>query len=103
MLAPEAGTAPAHRTAFASGAGTRLTHAFTGRTARGIVNRFMDEHDAQAPYGYPQIHHLTAPLRAAAKAQNDASALHLWAGRGYRLAQELPAAQIVKRLSAAGS
>ena len=46
MLAPEAGTAPAHREALGGGASTGLTRAFTGRTARGIVNEFMRAHDA---------------------------------------------------------
>ena len=46
---------------------TKLTRAFTGRRARGIVNRFMLEHDADAPRAYPEIHYLTAPIRAAAR------------------------------------
>jgi nitronate monooxygenase len=99
MLAPEAGTAAVHRSAFADTGGTRLTRAFTGRTARGIVNRFMDEHEADAVRGYPQIHHVTSPVRAAAKAQGDSSALHLWAGTGYRDARELPAGEIVAALA----
>src|SRR5215213_4654198 len=68
MLVDEAATAPAQRAAIAAGgAPTALTRAFTGRTARGIVNKFMREHDAGAPSAYPEIHHVTAPLRAAAR------------------------------------
>src|SRR5829696_8459448 len=67
MLAPEAGTAEAHRAAIAAGeAPTALTRAFTGRTARAIVNRFMREHDAAAPSAYPDVHHLTQPRRESA-------------------------------------
>src|SRR5688572_1355160 len=56
MLAPEAATAPAHRDAIAAGkAPTALTRAFTGRTARGIVNRFMRDHEADAPSAYPDV------------------------------------------------
>ena len=99
MLAPEAGTAAVHRAAFTDTRGTRLTRAFTGRTARGIVNRFMDEHEADAVRGYPQIHHVTSPIRGAAKAQGDASALHLWAGTGYGDARELPAGEIIAALA----
>jgi Nitronate monooxygenase len=74
MLCPEAATAPAHRDAIASGqAPTALTRAYTGRTARGIVNRFMREHSADAPSAYPEVHHLTAPIRAAARQRNDAA------------------------------
>jgi nitronate monooxygenase len=99
MLAPEAGTSPAHRRALAGDAPTALTRAFTGRLARGIVNRFMREHDADAPSAYPEVHHLTAPLRAAARERGDADGFHLWAGQAYRLAREEPAADIVRRLA----
>ncbi len=51
---------------------TRLTRAFTGRRARGIVNRFLLDHDPFAPMGYPEIHYLTAPIRAAARELGDA-------------------------------
>ena len=47
MLCPEAATAPAHRDAIAGDGDTALTRAFTGRPARGIVNRWMrDRRDA---------------------------------------------------------
>jgi nitronate monooxygenase len=99
MLCPEAGTSPAHREALRGDAPTALTRAFTGRTARGIVNRFMREHDADAPSAYPEVHHLTAPLRAAARERGDLDGFHLWAGEGYRLAVEEPAGDVVRRLT----
>jgi nitronate monooxygenase len=100
MLAPEAGTSPAHRDALASQGATRLTRAFSGRQARGIVNRFMDEHGALAPLAYPDIHHLTTPIRAAAREAGDAQAINLWAGQTHALAEAAPAEQIVRRLGA---
>jgi nitronate monooxygenase len=100
LLTPEAGTSPAHRDALRGDAPTALTRAFTGRTARGIVNRFMTEHDADAPSAYPEIHYLTAPLRAAARERGDADAINLWAGESYRLARAEPAAEIVRALAA---
>jgi len=100
MLAPEAGTPEAHREQLRKSAPTRLTRAFTGRTARGIVNRFMVEHGEGAPAGYPEIHHVTSPLRAAARRRGDADAINLWAGQAHELAQELPAGEIVRRLGA---
>jgi nitronate monooxygenase len=100
MLTPEAGTSAAHRAAFASGAPTALTRAFTGRRARGIVNRFMREHDAAAPRGYPHVHYMTAPLRAAARAAGDADGVNLWAGEAYARAAAEPAAELVERLAA---
>jgi NAD(P)H-dependent flavin oxidoreductase YrpB (nitropropane dioxygenase family) len=57
------------------------------------------EHEAQAPSAYPYVHHLTAPLRAAARAAGDLEAINLWAGQAYALAQELPAAQLVRAWS----
>ncbi|HUZ25220.1 MAG TPA: nitronate monooxygenase [Streptosporangiaceae bacterium] len=57
-----------HRRALAGAAPTAMTRAFTGRTARGIRNRLMDDHSADAPAAYPDIHHLTAPLRQAGRA-----------------------------------
>jgi nitronate monooxygenase len=99
MLAPEAGTADAHRRALHGDAPTVLTRAFTGRPARGIENRFIREHEHAAPLAYPEVHHLTAPLRAAARAAGDPDGLHLWAGQAYRLTRELPAAQLVRELA----
>src|SRR5947207_2647981 len=71
LLAPEAGTHPVHRAMLGGDDDTALTRAFTGRLARGIVNRFMREHGRDAPSAYPEVHHLTAPLRAAAREQRD--------------------------------
>jgi|SRR5579863_1054708 len=100
LLCPEAGTSPPYRAALKQPGTTRLTRAFSGRRARGIVNDFMRAHDAQAPSAYPQLHHLTSPLRAAARAAGDPDAINLWAGQAYALTQELPAAELVARLSA---
>jgi nitronate monooxygenase len=100
MLTPEAGTSRAHREALRRGGRTGLTRAFTGRTARGIENRFQYEHSASAPIGYPDVHHLTAPVRAAAREQGDPDGFHLWAGQAGALAGELPAGELVRRLAA---
>jgi nitronate monooxygenase len=97
LLAPEAGTSAPHKTALRGGGETAFTRAFTGRTARGIVNRFMVEHP-DAPSAYPHIHRLTAPLRAAARAAGDADGINLWAGVNYARAEELPAAEILAKL-----
>ena len=100
MLCPEAATASAHRAALARGeAPTTLTRAFTGRMARGIVNRFVREHSADAPSAYPEIHHLTAPVRTTARRRGDAESLHLWAGQAYELAEPVPAAELVRQLA----
>ena len=101
MLAPEAGTAHAQRALLGEPSRpTMLTRAFSGRLARGIVNRFMEEHTASAPVAYPEIHHLTGPLRAKAREQGDADAFNLWAGQAHELAEERPAGEIVRGMGA---
>ncbi|MFC4471249.1 nitronate monooxygenase [Streptomyces xiangluensis] len=78
---------------------TELTRAFSGRPARGLVNRFVREHGPYAPAAYPQIHHLTSGLRKAAAKAGDAQGMALWAGQGHRLARDLPAQQLVEVLA----
>jgi nitronate monooxygenase len=97
LLAPEAGTSEPHSRALGAGRETALTRAFTGRRARGIVNELMRRHP-DAPSAYPHIHHLTAPLRAAARAAGDAEWINLWAGVNHGRAEARPAAEIVARL-----
>jgi nitronate monooxygenase len=100
LRCPEAGTSSAHQEALELGdRPTALTRAFTGRLARGIRNRFLDEHTAAAPTAYPQVHHLTAPLRAHGRSIGDADLINLWAGQAYTLASNIPAAEIVHRLA----
>jgi nitronate monooxygenase len=53
LLCPEAGTTAAHRAALARGGRTAITRAFSGRRARGLVNRFMVDHGAAAPSPNP--------------------------------------------------
>ncbi len=96
MLCPEAGTNEPHRLALTRPGATAITRAFSGRRARGIVNRFMRDHDALAPSAYPQVNQLTSPLRAAARQVGDADAINLWAGQAYRLAQARPAADLIE-------
>lgn len=100
MLAPEAGTNEAHRRLLRQRVPTALTRAFTGRLARGIVNRFMVEHSAGAPIAYPEINHVTSPLRAVARSRGDADGFNLWAGQAHELAEPLPAAEIVRTMGA---
>jgi len=81
---------------------TRVTRAFSGRPARGIVNRFMTEVEIEGPQGailpFPIQNALTRPLRTAAAKQGRAEFLNLWAGQGLRMARRQPAAQLVTKL-----
>ncbi len=99
LRSPEAGTAQVHRDALARPGQTSMTRAFTGRLARGICNRFLDEHSQDAPAAYPEVHFLTAPLRAAARSAGNPDLVNLWAGQTYELTSERPAAEVVARLA----
>lgn len=80
---------------------TRITRAFSGRPARGIVNRFMTEmeqYEDSVP-DFPIQNSLTRPLRTAAAKQGHAELLSLWAGQGVRLARRQSAAELIERLT----
>jgi len=109
LLADEAGTSPVYRAALAAaqelnpagppGTVTVITRAFTGRPARGLANLFTTRYSGVAPSGYPALHHLTRPIRAAAAAAGDPNRVNLWAGTGFQHATAQPAAQILTALA----
>jgi len=105
LLANEAGTKAAHRAALTDPAfnETTVTRAFSGRYARGLRNRFIDEHDHQAVTGFPNVFYLAAPVLAAAATSGDPQGTSLWAGTGFRQASAAPAADIVAGLVDGGS
>jgi nitronate monooxygenase len=102
LVCPESGADPLHKQALTNPmfVRTELTRAFTGRPARGLVNRFMREHGPYAPPAYPEVHHLTAGLRKAAAKVGDPQGMALWAGQGHRMAREVPAGELVGLLAA---
>ena len=101
LLSDEAGSSPVHRAALQDPRFTEtvVTRAFSGRYARGLRNRFIDEHEAEAPFGYPEIHWLTSPLRAASVRAGDPQAVNVWAGTGFRRAKTGTAAEIIGGLT----
>ncbi|WP_406501508.1 nitronate monooxygenase [Streptomyces sp. NBC_01590] len=101
LVCPESGANPLHKQALTNPlfVRTALTRVFSGRPARGLVNRFMREHGPYAPAAYPQVHYLTAGLRKAAAKAGDAQGMALWAGQGHRMARELPAGRLVRLLA----
>ncbi|MCX4822993.1 nitronate monooxygenase [Streptomyces sp. NBC_01142] len=102
LVCPESGANVLHKQAMTNPlfVRTELTRAFSGRPARGLVNRFMREHGPYAPVAYPEVHHLTSGLRKAAAKAGDAQGMALWAGQGHRMARELPAGRLVEVLAA---
>jgi nitronate monooxygenase len=106
LTCDEAGIPEAHKEAIlkAREHETRLTRAFTGRPARGIVNRLMTEIDradnsSQVIFPYPLQNALTRPLRNAAAKLGRSDYLSLWAGQGVRLARRQSAANLIARLA----
>ena len=104
LTCAEAGIPEAYKQAIlgARDCDTRITRAFSGRAARGIVNRFMTEAaraDADAILPFPLQNSLTRPLRAAAAKAGRAEFLSLWAGQGLSLARRESAAALVGRLT----
>ncbi|GMQ98929.1 MAG: nitronate monooxygenase [Acidimicrobiia bacterium] len=101
LTTDEAGAADVYREAIldAGDSDTQITTAFSGRAARGIVNRVMTEIDADgAILPFPYQNALTRPLRSAATSQNDAEYLSLWAGQGVGMARTMPAGELMARL-----
>jgi nitronate monooxygenase len=104
MLSPEAKLPAYHRAAFKNAAddATAVTNVFTGRPARGIVNRLMRELGpiARETPPFPLVSGTLAPLRAKTEAQGSGDFSNMWAGQAAALALELPAAEITRRLAA---
>ncbi|HWA51092.1 MAG TPA: nitronate monooxygenase family protein [Dongiaceae bacterium] len=104
MLSPEARTSAIHRQALKSAAddGTALTNLFTGRPARGIVNRLMRDlgpMSASAPR-FPLAAGALAPLKTKAEQAGSGDFTNLWSGQAVRLARELPAGELTRQLGA---
>ena len=103
MLCPEATTSVVHRAALKSDAvrHTALTNLFSGRPARGIMNRIMRELgpiSAAAP-AFPLATGAIAPLRAAAEHQGSGDFSPLWSGQNASGCREVPAGELTRDLA----
>ena len=104
LLCPEATTSAVHRAALASDAArhTAVTNVFTGRPARGIVNRFVAEvgpMSADAP-AFPLATAAVLPLRASAERRGSADFSPLWSGQNPTGCREIPAGALTRELAA---
>ncbi|MEZ5632757.1 MAG: nitronate monooxygenase [Burkholderiaceae bacterium] len=102
LCSDEALTSPIHRAALQSEAArhTTLTTLFSGRPARGIVNRVIRELGALNPAApaFPLATAAIAPLRAFWEKQGRGDFSPLWSGQNASQCQSLPAAEITRRL-----
>ncbi|OVZ55228.1 2-nitropropane dioxygenase [Pigmentiphaga sp. NML080357] len=102
LLCPEATSNPVHRAAIKRGAAhTALTNLFTGRPARGIVNRLMKELGPISPAApaFPLATSAIAPLRAKAEAKGLDDFSPLWCGQNASACREVPAAQLLREFA----
>jgi nitronate monooxygenase len=105
LLTPEAKVSAAHREALRSAEeATAITNLFTGRPARGIVNRLMTELGPLSDLApaFPTAGTALAPLRAAAEAAGRGDFSPLWAGQAFRLAKPMSAAALTRSLGGVG-
>jgi nitronate monooxygenase len=103
LLCRETVTSAVHRAALKSDAArhTALTRLFSGRPARGIVNRLMRELGSMSdlPPAFPLASAALAPLRAKAETQGDGGFSPLWCGQNAAGCSEMPAAELTRRLA----
>lgn len=106
LLCPEATVSAIHRAALKSEEAqvTALTNLFTGRPARGIVNRVMRELGPinRAAPEFPLATGAIAPLRARAEAAGKGDFTPLWSGQNASGCREVPAAEITRALAGLG-
>jgi nitronate monooxygenase len=104
LLCPEATTTPLHRAALASPRAehTVLTNLITGRPARGMRNRLLDELGplSDAPPAFPLATAALAPLKAAAEQAGRDDFSTLWSGQNATGCRAIPAAQLTRELAA---
>jgi nitronate monooxygenase len=103
LFTPEAKVSPAHRKALetATEADTQVTNLFTGRPARGIVNRLMRDIGPMSPDApaFPTASAALGPLKAKAEAAGSGDFSNLWSGQAARLAKSMPAKELTLHLA----
>jgi len=104
LFSPEAIVSAPHRAALRNAAAreTALTNVFTGRPARGFVNRVMREVGPMSPLApaFPLAGGALAPLKARSEPQGSEDFMSLWSGQAASLCREQPAGELTRRLAA---
>jgi nitronate monooxygenase len=105
LSCPEANVSPLYRHALSqlTDNATVVTNLFSGRPARGILNRFLQQSGpiSDAPPPFPYAATLVAPLRAASEKSGSTDYMQLWAGQSAALMRPMPADQFTRNLAAA--
>lgn len=104
LFCPEARIAAPHRQALKAARDdeTVLTNVFTGRPARGILNRVVREVGPMSELApaFPLAGGALAPLRSASEPSGSGDFMPLWSGQSARLGRELSAGELTRRLAA---
>jgi nitronate monooxygenase len=102
LFCPEAKVSPVHREALKKENQTAITNDFTGRPARGIVNRIVREVGPMSDVApeFPLASGAIAPLRSKSETARSEDFIPLWSGQAARLGRELPAGELTRRLAA---
>ena len=104
LFCPEANVSPLYRQALeqATATGTAITNLFSGRPARGILNRYLREAGpmSESALAFPYAATLIAPLRAASEKAGSLDYMQMWAGQAARLVKAMPADQFTRELAA---
>lgn len=102
LTTPESGINPLYRAALLRGGemGTALTRAVSGRAARALRNRYVEEmrpHEEEA-LAFPLQYSMTAPLQAASLQQGKDDMLAMWAGQAVAMNRAMPAGELLETL-----
>ena len=104
LFTPEAKIPAVHREALKTAAddNTAVTNLFTGRPARGVVNRLMREVGPLSPDApsFPFAGGALVPLRAKAEPAGSSDFTNLWSGQAARLTRTMPAEDLTRALAA---
>jgi nitronate monooxygenase len=101
LFCPEAKVVPIHRAALRSANHTALTNVFTGRPARGFVNRIVREVGPMTELApeFPLAAGVVVPLRKVAEAAGCGDFTPLWSGQAAGRCREIPAGELTRRLA----
>ncbi|TIC08711.1 reductase [Wallemia mellicola] len=101
LMTDESPIPQAYRDALYSSRGddTTLTKGFSGRLARGIRNKFIEQSSHQYSYPYPVQNAFTQPLRKDAAQRNSSDGLSMWSGKGVEAVKDSSSIEsLVRRL-----
>jgi nitronate monooxygenase len=104
LFCPESKISPLYRRALEQidDTGTALTNLFSGRPARGVLNRYLRESGpmSESALAFPHAATLVAPLRAASEKAGSPDYMQMWAGQAASLGSSMPADQLTRKLAA---